>query len=101
MSSNFSSSLERAILETLAYSDVFDYPLTLDELHRKKADVAVLADFEDRDDVGVMQASRGTRFATEPFEQQRILGRLQRQNLERDPAAQRDLFRFENHAHAA
>ncbi|MFN8434409.1 MAG: hypothetical protein U0V18_10325 [Anaerolineales bacterium] len=34
MSPNFSSSLERAILETLAYSDVFDYPLNLDELHR-------------------------------------------------------------------
>lgn len=29
-----SPSLERAILETLAYSDIFDYPLTLDELHR-------------------------------------------------------------------
>lgn len=27
-------SLENAILETLAYSDIFDYPLTLDELHR-------------------------------------------------------------------
>lgn len=28
------SSLERAALETLAYSDIFDYPLTLDELLR-------------------------------------------------------------------
>lgn len=28
------SSLERAVLETLAYSDVFDFPLRLDELHR-------------------------------------------------------------------
>jgi len=28
------SVLERAVLETLAYSDVFDYPLRLDELHR-------------------------------------------------------------------
>jgi hypothetical protein len=34
LSSNPSPSLERAILETLAYSDIFDYPLTLDELHR-------------------------------------------------------------------
>jgi hypothetical protein len=28
------AALERAILETLAYSDVFEYPLRLDELHR-------------------------------------------------------------------
>ena len=27
-------SLERAVLETLAYSDIYDHPLTLDELHR-------------------------------------------------------------------
>jgi hypothetical protein len=30
----FNGSLERAILETLAYSDIFEYPLRLDELHR-------------------------------------------------------------------
>ena len=28
------SALEEAILKTLAYSDIFDYPLTLDELHK-------------------------------------------------------------------
>jgi hypothetical protein len=30
----FNGILERAILETLAYSDIFEYPLRLDELHR-------------------------------------------------------------------
>jgi hypothetical protein len=27
-------SLKRSILKTLTYADVFDYPLTLDEIHR-------------------------------------------------------------------
>src|SRR5688572_2889172 len=31
---SFVMSLENAILETLAYSDIFDYPLNFDELHR-------------------------------------------------------------------
>jgi len=30
----FKGTLERAILETMAYSDIFEYPLRLDELHR-------------------------------------------------------------------
>lgn len=30
----FTGTIDRAILETLAYSDIFEYPLRLDELHR-------------------------------------------------------------------
>jgi hypothetical protein len=34
LSSNKTVSIQDAVLQTLAYSDVFDYPLHLDELHR-------------------------------------------------------------------
>ena len=27
-------SMERAVLETLAYSDIFDFPLRIEEIHR-------------------------------------------------------------------
>ena len=34
LSNMLTGNMERAILEALAYSDIFDYPLRLDELHR-------------------------------------------------------------------
>lgn len=40
------STLERAVLETLAYSDIFDYPLTLRELHRYLTVPATQAELE-------------------------------------------------------
>ncbi|MEP7135387.1 MAG: hypothetical protein ABI904_10685 [Chloroflexota bacterium] len=39
----FTGTLERAILETLAYSDIFEYPLRLEELHRY---LPIVADIE-------------------------------------------------------
>jgi hypothetical protein len=42
-----SNTLQHAILETLAYSDVFDYPLCLDELHRYLTAFANIQDVAD------------------------------------------------------
>ena len=75
--------------------------LALDELHGIEADIAVLADLEDRHDVGVVQPGRGAGLAAEPLLDQPVAGHLPRQDLQRHPAAQRDLLGLVDHAHAA
>ena len=49
-------------------------PLALDELHGVEADLAVLADLEDRHDVGVVQPGRGPRLAAEPLQGLAVAG---------------------------
>src|SRR5262249_10893195 len=74
--------------------------LALDELHRVVADLTVLADLEDRHDIGVMQPGRGAGLAAAPLQSRAIPGRLPGQYLERYPAAQRDLLGLVNDSHA-
>ena len=40
-------SIEKAALETLAYSDIFEYPLRIEEIHRYLSVRATLPDLQD------------------------------------------------------
>ena len=63
----------RAILEPPQLVDDQVEPLALDELHGVVADVAVLADLEDRHDVGVVELRRRPRLAAEAGQRLEIL----------------------------
>ena len=75
-------------------------PQALDELHDVIRHAVLLADAEDRDDVGVVQLGGGLRLALEPplglGVEQHVLG----QHLERDVTAQRHLLGLVDDAHA-
>src|SRR5262249_48879228 len=73
----------------------------VDKLHRVKVHAAFAARGEDRHNVGVMQACRGLRFVLEPLKLPAIQRRGERQYLERDAAAERNLLRFVDDSHAA
>jgi hypothetical protein len=55
-----------ALLEPPQLIDDHVQPLALDELHGVVADIAVLANLEDRHDVGVVELRRRPRLAAEP-----------------------------------
>jgi len=76
-------------------------PLARDELHRIVPQIAVLADLEDRHDVGVVQLRRRARLAAEPLHRRAVPRPLRRQDLERHPAAERDLLGLVDHSHTA
>jgi hypothetical protein len=64
-------------------------------------DAALTADAEDRHDIRVVQLGRCLRFVLETLQLLGIQGGGKRQHLQRHAAAERDLHRFINHAHAA
>jgi hypothetical protein len=75
--------------------------LTLDQLHGVEVAAVGLADGVDRDDVGVVQLGGGLRLALEPLD--RLLREPEpgRQDLEGDPAIQRQLAGLVDDAHPA
>src|SRR5437870_5657921 len=75
--------------------------LPLDELHRKEMNAALLADGVDRDDVLVVQAGGGAGFIVEALQLPWIERGSEGEHLEGDAAAERDLLRFIDDAHAA
>ena len=61
----------------------------------------MLADAENRDDVGVMELGGSPGLALEPAPLLRVADHLRRKDLERDLPAQRDLLGRVDHAHPA
>ena len=91
----------RAILEPPQLVDDQVEPLALDELHGIVADLAVLADLEDRHDVGVVELRRRPRLAAEAGQRLEVLRDLPGQDLQGHAAAEGDLLGLVDHAHAA
>ena len=75
--------------------------LALDELHRVVVDAALAADGVDRDDVRVVERGGGAGFVLEAGELLLVEHRGERQHLQRDAAAERDLLGLVDDAHAA
>ena len=76
-------------------------PLPLDELHRVKANVSILAHFVHRHDVGVVQAAGGAGLATEPLADHPVARDVPRQHLEHHSPAEGDLLGLIHDSHAA
>ncbi len=87
-------SIERAVLETLAYSDLFDFPLRIEELHRYLPLPAGLTDLTDTliNNTGLFEKCDGYYF----LPGRRALIALRRQREEASRLAFRRAVRFGN-----
>jgi hypothetical protein len=87
--------------EALQFAEDFVERLATDELHGVVAEVALLADIEDRHNVGVVQLGGGARLAVEAGKQLGILSRRAKQDFQGHAPAQRFLLRLIDHTHPA
>jgi len=80
-----------AMLERLAFH----------KLHGDKKTPCVFGGFVNRANVGMVERGSGTSLAAEAFEGSRVLRQIIGQKLERDVAAEAEVFGFVDHTHAA
>jgi hypothetical protein len=75
--------------------------LAVNQLHDEKGGAVVIADIEERADVGVGELREGTRFAVEPLAQLRVGGERTGQHLDRDGPIEPRIAGLVDLAHAA
>jgi hypothetical protein len=73
----------------------------LEELHRDKGPIIILADLVNRADVGMVQRRGGARLAAEALQCLWVASYIFGKELERDVSAQIGVFGLVDHAHAA
>jgi hypothetical protein len=87
---NFHAEGEKSVHVRGARCDALLDGLTLQQLHGDEALAVVLGDFVDGADIGMVQGSRGSRFAQEAFESLLVSGNIAGEKFQRDDAVVRD-----------
>jgi len=88
------------VIEGLA-GDLMLQGQAIEKFHGDERLLAVLADFVDGADVGVVESGRGAGFAAEAFEGLRVAGEFFGKKFEGDEAAEFRVFGFVDDSHAA
>src|SRR4051812_38446446 len=83
--------------DRLPSNDVAEY-VPLEQLHGKELQLFVLADLVNSADVRVTEARRHARLVLKTQHRRAIARELRRQELQRDPAAERQIFGLVDHS---
>ena len=75
--------------------------LAVEELHHQEVDAVLVADIEQRADVGMRQGRHGARLAIEALARRRVRDQIVRQDFDRDSPIETRVARLVDFAHAA